>query len=407
MARTGFLTLSARLSAVALSLALFGGSAALAQPALPVSATPSTAPKADYSDPALWLCKPGRPDDVCGRSNQDATVLEADGSTRVERFQADPNAPIDCFYVYPTVSLDPGANATLKLEGEEVRVVNQQFARFASVCRPFAPLYRQVTLTALRAGLSGHPMPVDRELAYTDVKAAWDEYLAHDNHGRGVVLIGHSQGSVVLTQLVKREIDGKPIQKQILSVILAGYLLQVPTGKDVGGDFRSMPLCRSAGQIGCAFNFASFRANMPPPPSSRFGASNGQGLEAACTNPAALGGGDAPLKAYLASGAEAVTGDGVPQGAWTKSGKPITTPFVEVPGLLTAQCRTTAQHNFLSVTIHPTPKGERTNEITGDVIIRGKVLPDWGLHRIDMNLTMGNLIDVVRTETKTYQAQRP
>src|SRR4029450_8533702 len=112
------------------------------------------------------------------------------------------NAPIDCFYVYPTVSLDAGGNASMNVEKQEIAVVNQQFARFAAVCRPYAPLYRQVTLTALRAGLSGHPVNADRELAYNDVKDAWDNYLARDNHGRGVVLIGHSQGSLVLARLV-------------------------------------------------------------------------------------------------------------------------------------------------------------------------------------------------------------
>ncbi len=70
---------------------------------------------------------------------------------RVERFRADPNAPIDCFYIYPTVSRDPGGNSTMKIGDELVAVVNQQFARFASVCRPYAPVYRQATLTALRA----------------------------------------------------------------------------------------------------------------------------------------------------------------------------------------------------------------------------------------------------------------
>jgi hypothetical protein len=254
----------------------------------PFLRSPPPPPKVDYSDPASWLCRPGRSNDVCGRSNQDATLLRADGSTSIERFRADPGAPIDWFYVYPTVSTDPGGNASMKIEEQEVVVVNQQFARFASVCRPYAPLYRQVTLTALRAALAGHPFDADRALAYADVEDAWNHYLAHDNHGRAVVPIGHSQGSLILAELVKREIDGKPVQSRILSVILAGYRLQVPVGKDVGGDFKFIPLCRSAGQTGCAINFASFRADSPPPADARlFGVSSGSGLEAACVNPAA------------------------------------------------------------------------------------------------------------------------
>ncbi|MGC1303358.1 MAG: DUF3089 domain-containing protein [Caulobacteraceae bacterium] len=396
----------ARSMALVLGAALLGAAGASAEP----SPQSGPQPAADYANPATWLCRPGRAHDVCGRSNQDATVLQADGSTRLEPFRADPDAPIDCFYVYPTVSTDPGGNATMAIERQEVAVVNQQFARFASVCRPYAPVYRQVTLTALRANLGGHPMPSDRVLAYNDVKAAWDYYLAHDNHGRGVALIGHSQGSLVLAELVKREIDGKPVQGRVLSVILAGYRLQVPVGKDVGGDFQSIPLCHANGQIGCAINIASYRADSPPPAWGKiFAVSAGPGLEAACTNPAALGGGSGPMHAYLASGVEKVTADGAEPGPWTHPPQPIATPFVEVPGLISAECRSDNDHHYLAITLHPDPKGARTNAITGDVVVKGQVLKDWGLHLVDMNLAMGNLIDLVRDQGRTYlsQAKQP
>ncbi len=380
--------------------ALLGAAPGNAAP-LPTPDTP------DYADPAAWLCRPGRPMDVCGSSDQTAVILHADGSTRIERFRADPRAPIDCFYVYPTVSLDSGGNAAMKVGKEEVAVVNQQFARFGAVCQRYAPLYRQVTLAALHANLRGAPIPSDRTMAYDDVKRAWDYYLAHDNHGRGVVLIGHSQGSAILAQLVRNEIDGKPALRRIVSVILAGYRLQVPVGKDVGGDFKTLPLCRAAGQTGCVITFASFRAESPPPPEARlFGASAGPGLEAACVNPAAIAGGAAPLHAYLGAGAEMVTASGEPQGPWTTPPKPIREPFVEVPGLLSAECRHDGSHNYLAITIHPDPAGKRTNAIVGDVVIDGRKLADWGLHRIDVNLTMGNLIDVVHAQERSYRAAK-
>lgn len=391
------------------SARVIAGIAAALLGVAPANAAPSPTPDTpDYADPATWLCRPGGSADVCGRSDQTAVVLRADGSTSTERFRADPQAPIDCFYVYPTISLDPGGNATMKVGKEEVAVVNQQFARFGAVCRRYAPLYRQVTLAALHANMRGAPIPSDRTMAYADVKRAWDYYLAHDNHGRGVVLIGHSQGSGVLAQLVKNEIDGKPVQRQIVSVILAGYRLQVPVGKDVGGDFKTIPLCRAAGQTGCVINFASFRADSPPPADAKlFGASAGPGLEAACVNPAALAGGDAPLHAYLGSGAEMVTASGEQQGPWTTPPTPINAPFVEVPGLLSAECRNQDNHNFLAITIHPDPAGKRTNVIVGDVVIDGHKLPDWGLHRIDVNLTMGNLVEVVRAQGRTWRPVKP
>ncbi|MGH1560618.1 DUF3089 domain-containing protein [Caulobacter segnis] len=75
-------------------------------------------------------------------------------------------------------------------------------ARFASQCRVFAPMCRQVTLAALRAVMMGQPSPGNGVLAYGDVRDAWRWYLAHENKGRGVVLIGHSQGSRLLLDLL-------------------------------------------------------------------------------------------------------------------------------------------------------------------------------------------------------------
>ena len=88
------------------------------------------------------------------------TVIAEDGRLTQEKFTPNPKAPIDCFYVYPTVSLDPGGNSDMTPGNEERNVIRAQFARFASQCRPFAPLYRQFTLTALRADTAGKPIAV-------------------------------------------------------------------------------------------------------------------------------------------------------------------------------------------------------------------------------------------------------
>ncbi len=137
-------------------------------------------------------------------------------------------------------------------------------------------------------------------------------------------------------------------------MILAGYRLQVPVGKDVGGDFKSIPLCHAADQLGCVINFASFRATRPPPADGQiFAASAGPGLEAACVNPAALGGGSGSLLAYMAAGITGAIPDEIPPGPWTKPSKPIRTPFVAVPGLLSAECRNNGTHNYLAISCTP------------------------------------------------------
>lgn len=365
-------------------------------------ATPPAAP-ADYGNPDNWLCRPGR-QDACTVS-QDATIVAVDGKLTRETFHPAKNPPIDCFYVYPTVSGEPGGNSDLSITNAERSVVNAQFARFAAKCRLFAPMYRQVTLTALRAMIAGKPIPVDRDMGYNDVLSAWNAYLAHDNNGRGVVLVGHSQGSGVLTRLIKEEIDGKPIEAKIISAILMGTSLPVPKGADVGGAFKHIAVCRSNSQIGCVIAFADFRADVPPPANSRFGKAP-EGMQAACANPAALGGGSGMLDAYLSAWRVSTGADGPREPYdWTQPPKPIETSFVKVPGLLSAECVVNEHGSYLAVTLHPTPGSVRVNEISGDVVVNGQVLQDWGLHLIDANLTMGNLVAIVGDETKTYLAK--
>ncbi|HEX9224124.1 MAG TPA: DUF3089 domain-containing protein [Candidatus Acidoferrales bacterium] len=367
-------------------------------------AAPPAPARNDYSNGDNWLCRPGR-QDACA-VDLTTTVVAAEGKMTREAWAANPKAPIDCFYVYPTVSNDPAGNSDMIPGPEEKGVIRAQFARFASQCRPFAPLYRQITLTALRALLAGNPIPADRVLAYNDVLDAWNYYLEHDNNGRGVVLIGHSQGSGVLTQLIKNEIDGKPVQARIISALLLGTNLPVPQGKDVGGAFQHVPLCHSATQTGCVITYASFRANVPPPANSRFGKVFGPGeaTVCGCTNPAALGGGSGELHSYLSAKGSIVSTASKEPGPWVTPAKEVETPFVSVPGLLTAECVSNPGGSYLAVTVHGDPAGPRTSDIVGDVVVNGQVLPEWGLHLIDVHLAMGNLVDIVRQESTAYLA---
>ena len=379
---------------------------ATATPPAQDSAKPASVPKNDYNNGDDWLCRPAR-QDACA-TDLSTTVISADGKLTHEDWTANSDAEIDCFYVYPTVSTDPGGNSTMVLGPEEKAVARVQFARFASKCRVYAPLYRQVTLTALRAALGGSPIPVDRALAYNDVLDAWNYYLEHDNHGRGVVLIGHSQGSAVLTALIKNEIDGKPVQSRIVSALLPGTSLPVPKGKDVGGAFQHMPLCHAVNQTGCVITYASFRATSPPPTNSHFGKVTGEGMISACTNPAALGGGSGELHSYLrTNGSGIVSAAEVVPGPWVKDAPPITTPFVSVPGMLTAECVANDSASYLAISVHSDPAGPRASDIKGDVVVGGQVLADWGLHLIDVNLAMGNLVDIVGRQSKAYLSSAP
>ena len=361
------------------------------------SGGPSLAPN-DYADDAAWLCRPGR-QDACA-VDLTTTVVSADGSLSRETWSRNPDAPIDCFYVYPTVSTDATVNSDMTPDEAELRVVEQQFARFGSVCRTYAPSYRQVTLAGLTGRMArGEEMALDRGLAYDDVRDAFRYYLENDNAGRGFVLVGHSQGSFVLTALIAQEIDGQPVQDRLVSALLLGAEPTVARGQDVGGSFRTIPLCRSAGQTGCLIAYSAFRSTAPPPENSLFGRAPDPSLSVACTNPAALGGGSGELHAYLSGNGNTIVG-ARPAAPWVTGGPAVETPFVSAPGLLSARCATNEHATFLEVTVHGNASDPRADDIGGDLT------PQWGLHLVDANLGIGNLVDIVREQAVAWQGGR-
>ena len=265
----------------------------------------------------------------------------------------------------------------------------------------FAPLYRSVTLAGLGAlitdGASGGGIKWDATLGYDDVVDAWHHYLEHDNDGRGVIRMGHSQGTGVLVNMISAEIDGQSVQDRIISAILLGNIVAVPAGADVGGSFDHIPLCRSADQIGCAITYMSFRSTVPPE-QSFFGLAEGEGMVAGCTNPAALAGGPGELDAYFGGSIL-----GIPSSTqWTEPAKTIETEFVRTPGLLRGECVQKDGYTYLEVTVQADPDDARADDIPGDLIFGGQPGGVWGLHLIDVSVAMGNLMEIVERQTEAY-----
>ena len=385
-----------RFRALGISLAVIALALARTAPAAPVNPYPGYHSEI-YADPAHWLCR-GDTDDVCDH-DLDATVIRADGRLRTERWHPARKPKIDCFYVYPTISTDTTGNSDfVPGDDQELFVVRQQAARLGIECRVFAPIYRQITLTGLLGALGGNPIPIDQELAYNDVVDAWKHYIANDNQGRGVVLIGHSQGSFQLIRLIKNEIDGVPVLRdRLVSAILLGASLQVPDGADVGGDFAHVPLCHSNRDLGCAITYGSFRATAPPPPNSKFGVSSGPGMKAACTNPAALGGGWGVLHPYLPTDGRSLPILPVVTPQWLSTGGAITTPFVSLPDFLEARCDEHDGFVYLAIRVNGVPSDPRIDDIGGDLT------PDWGLHLVDANESMGDLVAITHRQVREYR----
>lgn len=385
-----------------LGAALVAGMPAVAQapgPAPVPAPVPATLAAADpYDSPDAWLCRPGRADLCSGPVLR--TAVQTDGSTSAEAFAANPTAPIDCFYVYPTISLDPDINSGLTAGPGEQRAVSQQFAAFASVCRPYAPMYRQVTLAGLRAILQpGSSVNGVQAMAsaYASIRAAWQHYLQHDNQGRGVVLIGHSQGTLHLITLLDKEIAGTPSAKLLVSAVLAGYNYNLPAG----GEPR-VPLCTSAQQTGCAIPYVSFKADSPPPPNAMFGRAQMPGAKVACVDPVALSG--RPVDSFLPVKANLL---GAPwRGSdWQRLAGQVQTPFVHLPGLLQARCVSDEGAGYLALS--PSGTGDkRPADIPAELISGGRMLDTWGWHLVDINAVMGNLLTVVKRQSEAYTAGR-
>jgi hypothetical protein len=354
------------------------------------AASPSPTP-----DDTTWLCKPGLASSPC-EGSLDATVVDATGKSIVQPASPAADPTIDCFYVYPTVSLQKGVNATLSIDREERAVAVAQAARFSQVCRVYAPMYPQLTLAAIATPSKISYMSA--LVAYNYVDSAFRNYMAHYNNGRGIVFIGHSQGALMLTALLKAEVDPNPSTRRLLvSALLLGGNVTVPVGKSVGGDFANIPACSTAGQTGCVVAYSSFDST--PPADALFGRV-GSGinpfsqnstvpLQVLCVNPAAPGGGSAPLKPYFPTvGLSLFLGSAAPAPM-------ATTPFVSYPGEFSAECKTSGGATWLQI--------DRTGGASDrrpDLSVAES--PAWGLHVVDVNIALGNLVDLVRLEASAF-----
>lgn len=371
-------------------------------------APPTTAgPDPAYADGRSWLCRPDLPQDACD-VDLDATAIGPDGSLSVDRHRPADAPQIDCFYVYPTVSNDPTWQSDLQPDEAEYSAVRLQFARFGEACRLFAPLYRQGTLRRLRAPAGGPPPQGEPPPAgvggYSDVRDAWSWYLANENGGRGVVLIGHSQGGAMLTRLIAEEIDGRPVQERLVSALIIGAPVTVPAGADVGGSFRSIPLCRSAGQTGCVVSYATYRDRAPPAADARFGRAR-EGLRIACVNPASLAGGPGRPRSYFRTRGFLNGSGGAEQPEWLKPPRDIATDFVTTPGLLTTECVRRGEFDYLELRVNADPADPRADDLAGHIVRATGPDYSWGLHLIDMDHAMGSLIDLVRAQSQAHQAR--
>ena len=357
------------------SLSLLLGAAA----ATPAAAAPRV----------VWLCKPGLKHNPCNPGLRTTRFSPSGTKLGTERPRRVRHPKVDCFYVYPTVSDQPTPIANRHIDPAERSIALYQAARYSQYCRVFAPMYRQRTLAGLFSGGSG----IVNNKGYVDVLRAWRTYLRRYNKGRGVVVIGHSQGTFVLRKLVAREIDRKrSVRRRLLSAILLGGNVLVKRGRDVGGDFKHIPACRSRRQLGCVVAFSTY--NQTPPAGAFFGRSNQRGRAVLCTNPAALGGGSGLADTIFPS--EPFRGTGIAVGiALLRVTLPkASTPWISVPGAYRARCTRGGAHVLM------------ISARRGAPVFSPSPSAEWGLHLVDANIALGNLVRIVRSEAAAYARRR-
>ena len=344
-----------------------------------------------YHGTEHWICHPDLPSDEC--KPQPETVIDASGAVQERPAPKAGDRPIDCFYIYPTVSTDPGANSDLQPNDAELATVRAQVARYSSVCRVFAPAYRQITIAGLFGGAA--PKGDSRAVAYGDVVDAWKTYMAEDNHGRGVVLIGHSQGTGHLVALLRDEIDPKAdVRNHVVSAILMGGTVGVPPGKLVGGDLQHLPGCTTADETGCVITFSSFPESQPPGPGAIFGRDPKPGQQSLCVNPVALAGDGGLADTVVPRRGPLIAGG-------TAEGLPGTAPYVVLPKTLTARCARIADHDVL---LYAPARPDDKRDVSK--LLQERLGPAWGLHLNDANLAQDNLIKLVGRQAKAWPLVR-
>jgi hypothetical protein len=348
----------------------------------------------------VWLCRPGIKANPC-TGDLDTTSITGTNQRTMQMASAIGSQKYDCFYIYPTASTETTVNSNLVVQSAEELIAMAQAARFSQVCDVWAPMYRQITVAGLHSTGGGGTDP--GTIAYDSVLSDWKDFITHYDDGRPIIFIGHSQGSVMMIKLLRAEVDpNAAVRKLVVAAIIAGGNVTVPTGKTVGVTFQHLPLCTSNHQSGCVIAYSSFPSE--PPSDSMFGRPGqgislnwGQtattGVQVACVNPADIDGETAAMSPYFPI--ERV----VPMPSEVPPPPAVTTPWVTYPDLYTSRCESAGGATWLQVTDVAT-KGD-----TGPVVseVGG---PTWGYHFVDINLSLGSLVNDVRNAEAAYGATK-
>lgn len=371
--------------ALALGVSLFGLPTGIAAAA---SSTALDTP-ANGSSATVWLCRPGMTDDPCTTSLE-TTVVTATGKTSITSPKATTSTRFACFYVYGTVSREKSLNADLKVGKAEIASAVAQGAPFSPDCQVYAPIYRQVTET----GLLEHPDldfgTAESVVAYDSIRSGFEDFLAHELHGRPFVVIGDSQGAAMANLLLEHFVDDDAaLRSKLVTAIVLGGNVEVPAGKLEGGTFRHIAACTRRGETGCVIAYSSYPSE--PPANALFGRpgqgvslQSGEtakkGLQVVCVNPASFSNGSATLDSVFP----------IPNGT--------PTPWVAYPGLYSARCEQGDGASWLDVR-------KATGKSDHRPTVSEEGGPTYGDHVWDLPFAQDNLVGDVAAAEATWSGQ--
>ena len=210
---------------------------------------PSAVPPApDYAALSSWSCLPDKVD----YADMHPASVEPGRQTE---------AMADVFFLHPTTFMESDDwNADIHNEAinhtTDERAIKHQASIFNEAGRVFAPRYRQMVYGGYFSDDSVSKAKASA-VAYQDIKAAFEYYLANWNEGRPIILAGHSQGSMHGMRLLKEYFDGTPLQQQLVAAYLPGW----PIREDL---YESIPACNSPEQTGCVASWCSYKDGYEP-----------------------------------------------------------------------------------------------------------------------------------------------
>lgn len=171
----------------------------------------------------------------------------------------------DVFFIYPTsythMKMPLGWNAPIdnkeinqKTDRASMLYQASAFNRFARV---YAPRYRQANLNAFfTKDTTSAATALD--VAYQDVRIAFEYYLKYENNDRPIIIASHSQGTWHAVRLLKEFFDNKPLSNQLV----AAYLIGMPVYEN---QFQSLKPCLNATATGCIISWRTFEFGFEPP----------------------------------------------------------------------------------------------------------------------------------------------